>query len=94
MDDGWCNEQNVRLESLVSKMPPADQSACRSMLKSVWCFIMLDADDHVIYPCKGWIKGSNILHLLNCLLDGNWYKADDIVLFASLLIRSVHAPAS
>jgi hypothetical protein len=94
MDDGWCSDQNVRLEYLVSKIRPTGQEACRSVLKSVWCFIILDSEDRVIYPCKGWIKGSNILHLLNCLLDGEWHKAEDILLFVSLLIRSVHAPAS
>jgi hypothetical protein len=86
--DGWCSNQNVQIESLVARMPEVVQPTCRSMLKSAWPFILIDDEEHVIYPCKGWIKGSHILHLLDCLLNDKWDKAEDITLFASLLIRS------
>ena len=90
MNTAFCMDQSVRLESIVSKMPPANRSTCRSMLQSVWNFIILDGNDHVIYPSKGWIKGSHIVDLLNCMLDGDRDRTEDCMFFASLLIRSVH----
>jgi hypothetical protein len=87
-------DQSIKLESIVSKMPLKDRSTCRNMLKSVWSFVIIDAHDRVIYPCKGWVIGSNIVHLLSCILDGDWSRAEDSALFASLLIRSAHASSS